>query len=94
MVTEPDTSPDPPVENDPTEPLPVLRHHLHEAALALDDAYTMIAAEDVAASIRDGQAVTRPSHLAGRLSRSTTTLAGYLGLRDDEEPDGGQSDTR
>jgi hypothetical protein len=78
----------PPVpENDPTEYIPVMRHHLHEALLALGRARDKQAAEDLADAYRDGQGVWRESALQTYLARSAYRLEGYLGLLDEEDGD-------
>ena len=76
-------------DNDPTEYLPVMRHHLHEALWALNMALGYVGAHDLAASYRDGGTM-KNSPLSRSLDRSYTTLAAYLGLLDDEEADDGQ----
>lgn len=76
------------VENDPTEYLPVMRHHLHEALWALNLALSFAQATDLADSYRKGSNLTQESHLARQLGRSHATLSGYLGLLDDEVSDG------
>jgi hypothetical protein len=72
-------------ENDPIEALPILRHHVHEALWALNMALSYIQATDLADSYRQGLTVPKESPLARQLDRSHLTLAGYLGLLDDEE---------
>jgi hypothetical protein len=72
-------------DNDPTEYLPVLRHHLHEAFWSLNMALSYIQATDLADSYRRGLSMPQESQLAKQLERSHVTLAGYLGLLDDEE---------
>jgi hypothetical protein len=75
-------------DNDPTEYLPVMRHHLHEALWALNMALGYVQAQDLAASYRDGLTIPKNSPLSRSLDRSHTTLLGYLGLLDDDEEDG------
>ena len=78
------------VENnlpDPTEPIPVIRHHLHEALLVLADVQTKSQAEDIGEAVRLGQPTSKESPLSRRLGRSVQMLAGYLGLLDDESED-------
>lgn len=70
---------------DPTEYLPVMRHHLHESLWALNAALGTIQALDLADSYRRGHVVPQDSPLARQLERSQVTLAGYLGLLDDDE---------
>ncbi len=80
-------------ENDPTEYLPVMRHHLHEALWTVNLALGHVEAQDLAASYRDGLTMPKKSALARSLDRTQITLAGYLGLlaeEDDEEDDDGQ----
>lgn len=72
-------------ENDPTEFLPVMRHHLHESLWALNLALGHVEAQDLAASYRDGLTAPRRSPLARSLDRAHTTLAGYLGLLDEDD---------
>src|SRR5271166_6879109 len=71
--------------NDPTEYLPVMRHHLHEALWVINLAQGYVEAQDLAASYRDALTIPKSSPLARSLDRSHTTLAAYLGLLDDEE---------
>ena len=73
------------IKNDPVEYLPVLRHHLHEALWSVNMALSYIQATDLADSYRQGLTVPKESPLARQLERSHITLAGYLGLLDDEE---------
>lgn len=75
-------------DNDPTEYLPVMRHHLHETLWALNLALGHVEAQDLAASYRDGLTIPKRSPLARTLDRSHTTLEGYLGLLDEDEDDG------
>lgn len=77
-------------DNDPTEYLPVMRHHLHEALWVINMAQGYVGAHDLAASYRDGLTMPKSSPLSRSLDRSHTTLAAYLGLLDDEEADDGQ----
>lgn len=72
-------------ENDPTEYLPVMRHHLHEALWALNIALGQQQAFDLAESYRQGLTVPKESPLARQLQRSHTTLSAYLGLLDEPE---------
>src|SRR5271166_3621651 len=72
-------------DNDPTEYLPVMRHHLHEALWVINLAQGYVEAGDLAASYRDALTIPKSSPLARSLDRSHTTLAAYLGLLDDEE---------
>jgi len=78
------------LENDPTEYLPVMRHHLHEALWANNMALSYVQATDLADSYRNGLTMPQQSHLARQLERSQLTLSGYLGLLDDEETEDGQ----
>lgn len=71
--------------DDPTEHLPVMRHHLHEALMAVDNAYMKSSAEDIVDAYRNGAPVSRSSKLTEQLMRTSTLLAGYLGLLDDPE---------
>ncbi len=83
MADEPDT-----VEDnlpDPTEPIPVIRHHLHEALLVLADAQTKSQAEDIAEAVRHSQPTSKESAFSRRLGRSVQMLMGYLGLLDEED---------
>lgn len=73
------------LDNDPTEYLPIMRHHVHEALWSLNMALSYIQATDLADSYRQGLTVPKESSLARQLERSHTTLAAYLGLLDDEE---------
>lgn len=77
-------------ENDPTEYLPIMRHHLHEGLWAINLALGHVEAQDLADSYRNGLTMPKRSPLARTLDRAHTTLAGYLGLLDDEEDDDGQ----
>ncbi len=70
---------------DPTEPIPVIRHHLHEALLVLADAQAKSQAEDLIEAFRDGSRTSKQSALSRRLGRSVQILEGYLGYLDDEE---------
>jgi hypothetical protein len=79
-------------ENDPTEYLPIMRHHAHEALWALNMALSYIQAIDLADSYRSGLTMPQESHLAKRLERSHATLAAYLGLLDEEGNDGSVSE--
>ena len=72
---------------DPTEPIPVIRHHLHEALLCLADLHVKSQAEDLIEAFRNSTPTSRESALTRRLGRSTQTLAGYLGLLDEPEDD-------
>jgi hypothetical protein len=74
-------------ENDPTEYLPVMRHHLHEALWSVNMALSYIQATDLADSYRRGLTMPQESQLAKQLDRSHMTLAGYLGLLDEETED-------
>jgi len=72
-------------EYDPIELVPVLRHNLLEAIWDMNMALSYIQSIDLADSYRSGLTMPQESKLAKRLDRSLTTLAGYLGLPDDEE---------
>lgn len=72
-------------ENDPTEYLPVMRHHLHEVLWSVNMALSYIQATDLADSYRQGLTVPKESPLARQLGRSHTTLSAYLGLLDEED---------
>ncbi len=74
-------------ENDPTEYLPVMRHHLHDSLWALNMALGHVEAEDLAESYRDSLTAPRSSPLARQLNRAHQTLAAYLGLLDEEDDD-------
>lgn len=76
------------LNNDPTEYLPVMRHHLHEGLWALNMALNYIRATDLADSYRQGSQVPIESSLARSLDRSCGMLSGYLGLSDDGVSDG------
>jgi hypothetical protein len=86
--------PEVPEGHDPTEYLPVMRHHLHEALWALNLALGYIEANDLADSYRAGLQSPRKSPLSRSLSRSHETLTGYLGLRnapqEEDDEDGGE----
>lgn len=77
-------------ENDPTEYLPVMRHHLHETLWAINMALGEIQARDLADSYRQGLTLPKDSPLARQLERSHVRLSAYLGLRDEEDEDGQQ----
>lgn len=91
-----DTAPDDPEaeeersipENDPTEYLPVMRHHLHETLWSLNMALGEVQARDLSDSYRQGLTVPKESPLARQLERSHTTLSAYLGLLDEEDEGG------
>jgi hypothetical protein len=72
---------------DPVEPIPVIRHHLHEALLVLADAHTKSQAEDLIEAFRNSSPTSKESALSRRLGRSVQMLAGYLGLLDEEPED-------
>lgn len=74
-------------DNDPTEYLPVMRHHLHEALWAINMAQGYVEAQDLATSYRESLTIPKSSPLARSLDRSYTTLAAYLGLLDEEDGD-------
>lgn len=74
-----------PIENDPTEYLPLMRHHVHEAFWALNMALGYVQAEDLAQSYRDGLTVAKNSSLARQLDRAQLTLSGYLGIGEEDE---------
>jgi len=76
---------DVPEGGDPTEYLPVMRHHLHEALWALNLALGYQEANDLAESYRQGLNNPRKSPLGRVLGRAHDTLAGYLGLNDEPE---------
>lgn len=85
-------------ENDPTEYLPIMRHHLYEILWSLNMALGEVQARDLSDSYRQGLTVPKESPLARQLERSHTTLSTYLGLLDeeylgllDEEDEGGES---
>jgi hypothetical protein len=73
---------------DPTEPIAVIRHHLHEALLVIADSHVKSQAEDLIEAFRHSTPTSRESALSRRLNRSKIMLAGYLGLLDDEDEDG------
>ena len=73
---------------DPTEYIPVIRHHLHEILLVLADAHTKSQAEDLIEAFRHSQPTSKESALSRRLNRSEVLLASYLGLLDEPEPTG------
>lgn len=75
-------------ENDPTEYLPVMRHHLHEMLWSLNMALGEVQARDIADSYRQALTVPKESALARQLGRSCATLSAYLGLLDEEDEDG------
>jgi hypothetical protein len=75
-------------ENDPTEYLPVMRHHLHETLWALNVALGNAQAMDLAESYRQGLTMPKESPLARQLERSHMVLSQYLGLLDEEDEDG------
>jgi hypothetical protein len=78
------------IDADPTEFLPVMRHHLHESLYALNLALGYVEATDLAEGYRQGLSSPYKSALARQLDRAHTVLAGYLGLLDEsEEEDGG-----
>lgn len=77
-------------ENDPTEYLPVMRHHLHEVLWTVHMALSAAQATDLAESYRQGQRVPTESPLARQLERSHATLSAYLGLLDDNEDNDGE----
>jgi len=72
---------------DPTEYIPVMRHHLHKALLAVANAYGKSAAEDLANAYRDGKPTWATSKLSDQLEAVTQQLEGYLGLLDEEDED-------
>lgn len=72
-------------DNDPTEYLPVMRHHLHESLWSIHMALSHLQALDLAESYRQGQTVPTESPLARQLERSHATLSAYLGLLDEHE---------
>lgn len=75
---------------EPTDVIPVIRHHLHETLLAVERAYGKSAAEDLVDNYR-GYSMAKPLHgsdLSRTLERVALRLQGYLGLLDDPEPDG------
>ncbi len=72
-------------DNDPTEYLPIMRHHLHENLWALNLALGYVEAQDLAQSYREGLTAPKKSSLARQLARAQETLSGYLGLNDGEE---------
>ena len=72
---------------DPTEYIPVMRHHLHKALLAVGNAYGKSAAEDLANAYRDGKPTWATSRLSGQLAAATQQLEEYLGLLDEEVDD-------
>lgn len=74
--------------NDPTEYLPVMRHHLHEVLWAVHMALSYIQASDLVDSYRQGQTIPTESPLARQLERSHATLLAYLGLLDQNNGDG------
>lgn len=75
-------------DNDPTEYLPVMRHHLHEALWAINLALGYVSAQDLAASYHEGLTMPKTSPLGRALDRSQITLEGYLGMLDEEDDDG------
>lgn len=75
-------------ENDPTEYLPVMRHHLHETLWTINMALGNAQALDLADSYRQGLTGTKESPLARQLERSHARLSAYLGLLDEEDEDG------
>lgn len=77
-------------ENDPTEYLPVMRHHLHETLWGLNVALGHAQALDLAESYRQGLTVPRDSPLARQLGRSHLILSQYLGLLDDGGDENGE----
>lgn len=74
-------------DNDPTEYLPVMRHHLHEIMWALNLALGQVEAGDLADSYRQGLTAPKSSPLARQLGRAQNTVAAYLGLNDEEGDD-------
>lgn len=74
-------------DNDPTEYIPVMRHHLHEVVLALTQARDKQAAEDLADAYRDGRSVWHESRIQTTLARSAYRIEGYLGMLDEEGDD-------
>ena len=76
-----------PVEHDPTEYIPVMRHHLMTLGWALNLALSYQEALDLAESYRAGLSVPKHSPLCRSLQRELDILRGYLGLRDEEESD-------
>lgn len=75
---------------DPVEPLPVLRHHLHELLLVVHDALILSESEDIKEAVRQGYPVAKTTPLSRRLQRQELTLEAYLGLLDEEDEDGEQ----
>ena len=71
---------------DPLEPIPVIRHHLHEVLLTLNDLGTLVGALDLVDAARSPSTRQR-SHLSLRLERQEQLLEGYLGLLDEDEDD-------
>lgn len=69
-------------ENDPTEYIPVMRHHLHEMLMAVEVARGRAQAEDLADAYRHGEGAWRTSKMTGQLTRASDKLRGYLGLLD------------
>lgn len=74
-----------PQGDDPTEVLPLLRHHVHEAYYALECALGKAQAEDLVQGYRDGQLNMKSSKLTTQIERAAGRLAGYLGFLDEVE---------
>jgi hypothetical protein len=72
---------------DPTEYIPVMRHHLHDTLLSIHNALGKQSAEDIAEAYRDRREVSRTSKLSEQLMRVANRLEGYLGFLDEEDED-------
>jgi hypothetical protein len=85
LAPEQETADDQGVEDDSVEYLSIARYHLNETFWALSNALSYFQATDLAESYRRGLLTPQESKLTKRLERSYTTLAGYLGLLDEED---------
>lgn len=74
-----------PEGHDPTEYIPVMRHHLHAMFWALNLALGTSEAQDLADSYRAGLSAPKKSPLSRSLVQSVGMAEGYLGLRDEPE---------